>query len=292
MSRIAVIADIHGNVPALEAVIEDIEAQEFDEVLVAGDLVGRGPQGSEVVGAVRARGWRCIRGNHEDFLLSLRSGAPRPDDEAPRDLSCHRWMADQLSTGDAQFLAALPGSMTVGGHDAQSARVVHGSPASAHEGLGPWTSDDDLRRHLDSIPEDVLIVAHTHRPMVRTLDEGLVVNVGSVGLSFDGDWRACYGVFETLHGRWKARHRRVVWDRPRFLEIYRESGFLASGGITAALLEMEVRTARSHLVPFLVWARATGRPEDFESLRLFVELFDPERGLQDLMERSGPTVVR
>lgn len=72
MSRIAIIADIHANVPALEAVLADIETVGVDEVLVNGDLVGRGPSGSAVVDRIRELGWRSTRGNHEDYHLQFR----------------------------------------------------------------------------------------------------------------------------------------------------------------------------------------------------------------------------
>ena len=74
MSRVAIISDVHGNVPALEAVLEDLERRPVDEVIVGGDLVGRGPEGSKVVARIRATGWPNVRGNHEDYLLGFRRG--------------------------------------------------------------------------------------------------------------------------------------------------------------------------------------------------------------------------
>lgn len=284
MCRVAVLADIHGNVPALDAVVADIALQDVDEVLVAGDLVGRGPQGSAVVQRVRRLGWRCIQGNHEDFLLTLRNGSPRVDRETPLDLTCHQWMAAELTDEDAAFLRALP--LTMASSVAPDVRIVHGSPTSFHEGLGPWTPEDVLRRHLAAMDETVLVGAHTHRPMVRAMEDGCVVNTGAVGLPFDGDWHARYAILGRDDGHWDVEHRRVPWDRARFLEIYESSGFLESGGLSAELLRMEVMTARSHLVPFLVWAKETGRPEDRDSLRSFAARFDPVRGLDDLMARA------
>ena len=72
MGSIAILADVHGNVPALEAVLADLERHPVDEVLVGGDLVGRGPQGRRAVAMIRATGWPCVRGNHEDYLLGFR----------------------------------------------------------------------------------------------------------------------------------------------------------------------------------------------------------------------------
>ena len=70
-TRIAILADIHANMPAFEAVIADIEQQSPDEIIIAGDLVGRGPQGSAVVERVIELGWPSVRGNHEDYLINF-----------------------------------------------------------------------------------------------------------------------------------------------------------------------------------------------------------------------------
>jgi hypothetical protein len=78
MPRIAILADIHGNTPAFDAVAADIDAVAPDEVIVAGDLVGRGPQGNAVVERVIARGWRSVRGNHEDYLINFRRNRVDP----------------------------------------------------------------------------------------------------------------------------------------------------------------------------------------------------------------------
>ena len=72
--------------------------------------------------------------------------------------------------------------------------LYHGSPRSHSEGLGTWSSDERLQQHLDSIDADVLVCAHTHRPMERPLAGGTVINVGAVGLPFNGDRRAQYAI--------------------------------------------------------------------------------------------------
>lgn len=290
VTRIAILADIHGNIPALEAVIGDIADQRPDLVLVGGDLVGRGPEGSAVAERIRGLGWPCIQGNHESFLLSLRRDDPLREGQTWADLACHRWMAQELTEEDARFIAGLPRDLPV--EVGAGLRVVHGSPSSFHEGLGSWTPDEVLRGHLDTIPEPALVCAHTHRPFARHLGEQLVVNVGSVGLSFDGDWRARYAVLSTDGEMWEVEHRTLEWDRDRFLAIYRSSGFMDAGGVTARLLEMEVHTARSHLVPFVVWTRETGQELDWSEYDEFALLFDPELGIDELLARDDGQPAR
>lgn len=272
MTRIAVLSDVHGNVPALEAVLDDIARRRADEVLVGGDLVGRGPEGRAVVERVRALGLACVRGNHEDLLLDTRATAPEARDDIAR---CTRWMAADLDDAAAALLAALPEALVAA--SAPEVRLVHGSPRSNRQGIGPWTSPDLVRELYDDVPERVLVCAHTHRPLVLEVAGGLVVNTGSVGLPFDGDPRASYALLERRRGGWRAEIRRVAYDRSAVLERYRATGFLDGGGAMAELLARELATARTHLVPFESWCRARALPCERHLVPAFLASFTPEQ---------------
>jgi predicted phosphodiesterase len=255
MTRLAILADIHGNVAALEAVLDDLAAQRVDEVLVGGDLVGRGPEGSRVVRRIRALGFPAIGGNHEDYLLGFRRGAVPSEWYETEEWAASRWMAAELSEDDLAYAAALPFARVRPG-----LRLVHGTPYSNREGIGPWTTDEQIAAHLAAVPEPVLVCAHTHRSLVRETAGGLVVNVGSVGLPFNDDQRAQYAILhrDGAGDRWRAELRQVPYDLERTLAVYEASGFLAHGGITARLLRLELLHARPLLVPFLSHARARG----------------------------------
>ena len=271
--RIAIIADIHANFPALEAVEADIDARGIDEVLVAGDLVGRGCQGTQTVTRIAERGWRTIRGNHEDYLLTFRRReVPGSWLEAP-EWAAARWMAAELDVASADFLDALPFTCTA--EVAPQIRVYHGSPLSYCEGLGTWTQDATLRAHLGSIEERVLVCAHTHRPLLKILDEGLVVNVGSVGLPFNADTRAQYAILSVREGKVDVEFRQVPYERERSRMAYENTGFLEEGGVTAHLLLMEIDQARPFLVPFLKWIEALGIEGLVEYLPDFLDFYDP-----------------
>ena len=285
MTRIAVIADIHGNLPALDAALDDIADQGVDEVLVAGDLVGRGPQGSAVVRRVREAGLPAVRGNHEDYLLSFRRREVPEGWLEAREWAASRWMAAELTDDDEAFLDALPFTMT--SPSEPELRLFHGSPRSYNEGLGHWTARRVLLDHLGGIDEHVLVCAHTHRAGLWEFEEGIVANVGSVGLPFNGDPRAQYAIFEGSGRRWSVRMRQVDYDRDAFLETYRSSGFYEAGGATARLLELEVRTARPHLVPFLKWAEFEGVEPVLDHLAAFLDSFDPTGSLRDFIASIG-----
>jgi predicted phosphodiesterase len=284
MTRVAILSDIHGNVPALEAVLADIDSQNLDEILVGGDLVGRGPQGSMVVALIRERSWEGIRGNHEDYLLGFRRRTvPAEWLESP-EWAASRFMAADLGDSDETYLDALPFSRLA--TSAPGLRLVHGSPGSHGEGLGPWCSDAHLGRQLDAIPENLLVCAHTHRPMHRRLPGGQVVNIGAVGLPFNKDRRAQYAILHHHHrDGWHVEFRRVSYDVDRTLSIYESSGFLEAGGVTAQLLRLELLHAAPFLVPFTHWAQIKEVPPEPSRLVDFLDFYDPEESTQTFIDR-------
>jgi len=283
VKKIAVFADVHGNMPALEAVLSDLASQHPDEVLVGGDLVGRGPQGSRVCQLVGNEAWRGVRGNHEDYLLAFRR-AEVPDAWLHQDeWAASRWMAAELTESDVRYIDALP--MGITSTLAPRLRLVHGSPRSNNEGLGPWTGDASLERRLSEIDGDVLICAHTHRPMDRSVLGGRVVNVGAVGLPFNHDRRAQYAILHVSDESCEVEFRRVEYDLDATFQIYEQSGFDARGGLTARLLRLELEHAAPFLVPFTKWAEACGRPIEDGQLSGFLEFYDPAEPMRKFMER-------
>ncbi|MCP3957894.1 MAG: metallophosphoesterase family protein [bacterium] len=281
MTRIAIISDIHGNMPALEAVLDDLAGQAVDEVLVGGDLVGRGPAGSKVTKRIRSLGFPAIGGNHEDYLLDFRRGKV-PDEWLDADeWSAARWMAAELDDDDVEYLACLPFSIGRPG-----LRLVHGTPATNREGIGPWTGDDEMSGYWGAVEEPVLVCAHTHRPLLREIEGGLVVNVGSVGLPFNRDRRAQYAIFTSqAGGAWRVEPRQVPYDLEEIFEIYETSGFQAAGGITAQLLRMELEHSTPLLVPFLEWAKVLDVTPTAAQLERFLESFQPGQSLREFFRR-------
>jgi predicted phosphodiesterase len=278
MTRVAVLADVHGNVPALEAVIEDVLSQQPDEVLVGGDLVGRGPCGKAVVRRVTDLGWRGVRGNHEDYLLAFRHKRVKNHWLTAPEWSAARWMAAELDQATADTIERLP--LTVASEAAPQLRVVHGTPRSNAEGIGPWTSRQQVEAHFSEVEEPVLVCGHTHRPLECRLPSGLVVNVGAVGLPFNRDRRAQYAVFELGGDAPQVEFRQVEYDLSRTVRDYETSGFSSHGGATARLLKLELEHAAPFLVPFIEWARARGVPPLESEIGSFLDFYDPEESFR------------
>jgi putative phosphoesterase len=281
--KIAVIADIHGNLAAMEAVIADLRDQAPDEVLVGGDLVGRGPDGSKVVQRIAELGWRGVRGNHEDYLLSFRRQRVPKKWLHTDEWSASRWMAAELNDEDIDYIDTLPFSLCA--ESASRVCLFHGSPKSHNDGLGPWSTDQQLEAHLRNIDGNVLVCGHTHRPMCRSLDDGLVVNAGAVGLPFNRDRRAQYAMLHVGADACVVEYRQVDYDVARTIHIYDSSGFLAQGGVTARLLKMELESAAPYLVPFTKWAEVEKRPIEESQIDPFLDFYDPDEPIRSFLRR-------
>jgi predicted phosphodiesterase len=245
--KIAVLSDIHGNFPALQAVVRDIDEWQPDQVIVNGDIVNRGPCSHTCLDYLLARravdGWQLLKGNHEEFLLFC--AGPDFQLDGP-DFEVNRfayWSYQQLN-GRVSELAMLPDEYTWYAPDGSEFRATHASTRSSREGLYEEQSDAALGRRIGRTPA-VFVTGHTHQAFIRRLPDTLVVNAGSAGAPFDLDWRPSYGRFTwSPEQGWQAAIQRVEYDRQLIEKDYVRSGFLREAGPLAQLMLLELRKAR------------------------------------------------
>ena len=207
---VGLVADIHGNLHALESVLADLKC---DEVWCIGDLVGYGAFPEEVVDRVRDEGIRCIKGNHDDAVV-------RGDFKwfNPSAASAGRWSRRRIDAERRTFLERLPETL-----EFQSVALVHGSPINPlHEYVDPGCKESRLRKFLEMTSARVLIVAHTHHQFIRKVGGGFVANPGSVGQPRDGDWHAAYGLLDT--DSLTLRMKRVRYDVKAAARAIRDAG--------------------------------------------------------------------
>ncbi|NUT32725.1 MAG: metallophosphoesterase family protein [Hamadaea sp.] len=177
--RVAVLADVHGNVPALTAVLAEPDVQAADLVVFCGDLTW-GAEPDRTVEAVRALGPRalCVRGNADRAVVELaRRGR---DPSGARDT----WMLSRHSPASVEFVAAFPFNAVVDVAGLGAVRFCHGSCRSDTEVLTPGTPDARLTEVFAAMDEHVLASGHTHLQFDRTVDGNRNVNAGSVGLPY------------------------------------------------------------------------------------------------------------
>lgn len=200
MTTLALIYDVHGNLPALEAVLADASGAGAAQHVLGGDYALFGPWPRETVERLLAlEDARWIRGNGERWTAAAEDA---PDDEVIQSaiVACRAALGDELT----EELAALPETLT-----REDTLVCHASPVSDVRSFMPEPADDEDEL-LQSIGARRLVFGHTHLPFRRRAANGLeLVNPGSVGMPFDGDPRAAYALV-TDGG--EIEHRRVAYD--------------------------------------------------------------------------------
>lgn len=201
MTRLAVLSDVHANSPALRAVAADLLARGVDAVAYLGDIVFRGPDpaGSiALMASLEPVAW--IRGNTDEWYLP---------DAAEREVGGYvSFGRARLGRPDRTFLSDLP-ARAVARLDGTSLLCVHGSPRSQDENVRRDTPLDEI---VAGMTEDIVVCGHTHLPFIGGAGAVVVVNVGSVGMPFDGDPRACYALFTTSGEGVDAELVRVPYD--------------------------------------------------------------------------------
>jgi predicted phosphodiesterase len=250
--RIAILADIHANLLALEAVIADLEIAQPDQVIVAGDFQNRGPAPKEVYDRLRKFDWPLLRGNHEDYVIE-QSESPSEQAHAV-DLYAWqpaRWTAERVPE-TIPFLRTLPIAIQLSGPDGSFVCIAHGSPRSNAEGFFPSTRDEKAFDMLGEPRPRVLCCGHTHLPLQRQIGPTRIFNVGSVGFPFDGDLRAAYGILNWSEGAWSTELRRVPYPVEAVLESLASPEFHEGLGPMARIIRRELETARPHLTLFTV----------------------------------------
>ncbi|HEX8994561.1 MAG TPA: metallophosphoesterase [Ktedonobacterales bacterium] len=266
---LAVIADIHGNLPALDAVLADLERVQPDRVVIAGDFVNRGPQSHAAVARAARLGFAAISGNHDTWLSSLARGEHLPEGWESSWWTPVRRASQELTADDTRWLEALPFTLRVELPGAEPALIVHGSPRQAREGMGRMTSDERLADALAGVEERTIIGAHIHYPYERWLDSRHVVVIGAVGCPFNGDINAQYGLFTWRDGAWSFEHRSIPYDHEPLYAAWRASGYLDDDSAASELMLLEHQTARTQYVPFWEWAIERNLDLTRENIALF-----------------------
>jgi putative phosphoesterase len=199
-ARVAALADVHGNAPALEAVLDELGREEPDLVVFCGDLTW-GPLPEETLALLRPLDAFFVRGNAERELLSLFDGLP--DDAGER----ARFLVDRHDAAARDFLGEFRDHVVVDIDGLGPIRFCHGSPRSDEELVTEETAVERVREFLTGVGESAVVTAHTHVSYERVVDGTRLLNPGSVGLPYEGR----PGAYWALLGP-GVEHRRTDYD--------------------------------------------------------------------------------
>jgi predicted phosphodiesterase len=226
--RVALIADIHGNRFALDAVLDELERDGITKIVCLGD-VAVGPQPTESVERVRALGCPVVMGNWDAYFVA---GFPEPANElAQRLTEIAAWWAEQLTVEQREYMEGFQHCVELDLDGDLGVLAYHGSPRSYEDFVYATTGEEDLETMLDGTRAPVIALGHTHFQMVRRHRERLLINPGSVGLPFArpaalmtmSPW-AEYGILSVEDGRLSVDLRRTPFDVEGLISLIVDSG--------------------------------------------------------------------
>ena len=230
--RLAVLSDIHGNLAALEAVVEDFRRRAVDAVVNLGDSLSGPLLPLETARFLMAQDWVQLAGNHERQILTLSPQGADPSDAYAR---------AQLGAAELAWISSLPHCRAW----SDEVFICHGTPAldaeyfleSLEPGRLRMAAEDEIRRRLGANTADVVLCGHTHVPrMLRTANGQMLVNPGSVGQPAwddelpvyhaveNGAPDARYAIIENREGRWNAQLIALPYDHRSMAAVARTHG--------------------------------------------------------------------
>jgi predicted phosphodiesterase len=267
MTRLAILSDIHGNLPALEAIIEDMAQFQPDHIISAGDQINAGPFSAQVMACLHEIGATMIRGNHEYYLLEYNT---RREPESRRGWVTLPYLAEQLAGRWYNTIAAMPDELTLYYPDGPSIRVIHGLPGDVWNSLHRLSSDEDVRVKLAGVAEPTVIAGHYHLPFEKRVAGWQVLNPGSAGLPMDGLSDASYLILESTGDGWQPTFRRVPVDLGTVYAEFERQRFVEKCGVIGYLIVQQFRTRRPVIVAYERW-RMAHYPDSESSIELVDE---------------------
>ncbi len=187
--RVALVADIHGNLASLDAVLSDIEREDVDHVVCLGDVAATGPQPRGAVERMMRLDFPMVMGNaDEDMLRPLRSvSAAEMSEDARRVSDIDRWCAGRLSETHLEYIRTFRKTLETPLEGGRSLLCFHGSPRSNTDVIVATTPERELGNMLLGHTVGIMAGGHTHAQMVRRYGNIMLINPGSVGLPMDGE---------------------------------------------------------------------------------------------------------
>lgn len=232
--RIGLIADIHGNLLALEIVLQELVQEQIDQIICLGDIASLGPQPRQVIDRLRLLRCPVILGNTDAWLLHPPLPTPDTSEDGRILREINRWCAEQLEDSHRAYLQTFPATLAYPLDEQRTLLCFHGSPRSFDDVIAATTPDAEVAQMLAGFSAPLMVGGHTHIQMLRRYEDSFLVNVGSVGLpgvnagdpalpmNHNVHW-AEYGVLSLQNRRLSIDLRRTPLDMAALLQEARRS---------------------------------------------------------------------
>ncbi len=225
MVKIAFISDIHGNAVALDAVLADIKQKDVDKIYVLGDICYRGPEPKRSLELIQSLNTDVIKGNADEWVVRGVRAGEVPDHALELMNTERQWTVGKLDSADLQYLENLQTHLDTN-VDGITIAAFHATPDSLFEITLPDADDETIKTSLMKPSDaDVFVYAHIHRPYIRYINGKVVMNIGSVGLPFDGLTKASYGLVEINQGNINTSIQRVNYNLEKVIQLYEEVNY-------------------------------------------------------------------
>ena len=233
--RIAVISDVHGNLVALDAVLQELRREMIDQIVALGDMIQSGPQPAEVVQRLRELNCPVVMGNSDSWLLTGAETGNEPisAERLNKLLIVREWSLTRLTRADRAYIESFTPTVHLDLMHGRKFLGFHGSPTNFDHFIFPHTPEAEFQSLLMPYAHHILAGGHVHLPFVRRIADSLFFNPGSVGVAYNHEqdevafrldrW-AEYAILTVEEGQLGLEFRRVAYDVAELVRVYRDSG--------------------------------------------------------------------
>ncbi len=243
--KVAIISDIHGNMQALEAVLDDIEKEKCKKIFCLGDIAMAGPEPVKAIELIKKlhdkNKIELIQGNTDEMISNYEKFKEKIEAKFPIMANALKKDVEIISQNLKNFLKNLPAQKEL---DVEGVKIllVHGSPRKNDENITSDLPIEKIEEIMQGIQADAIFCGHTHIPCgYQTNKKQTVVNVGSVGRPFTQNPQACYVITEFLNGSFDILHKFIDYDKQKASEILSKRDFEGAEKLAQILLKPEVR---------------------------------------------------
>ncbi|PLT35581.1 metallophosphoesterase [Bacillus sp. V5-8f] len=237
--KIAFISDIHGNATALESVLKDINQRSVDKIFVLGDICYRGLEPQRSLDLVRSLDTQVIKGNADEWVIrGVREG--EVPDSAIEIMNQERdWTYSKLDDESIQYLKDLPEELKLEFGNVKI-HAFHATPDNLFNVVHPFESDETMIAKQMGVEAGIYLYAHIHKPFIRYINGKCIINIGSVGLPFDGVRKSSYALVDIDGDSFQTSIVRVGYDVENVINELLESDYPNKELLNKVLLNAKI----------------------------------------------------